>query len=123
MAEHFVLDYDSINYETVYAAMVAGLRTFTRQFMDIMTMTVERFWCSWICSVVALMMVSHLGLRPTRPTARSEKKIRRTYRCKMKLQLKAMLFASWACSGHAMEGQGQGEQAFLQRSSTYGVFG
>ena len=33
----------------------------------------------------------------------------------MRLQLKALLFASWAYNSQAMEG---GEQAFLQRMST-----
>ena len=81
-------------------------------------MTVERMWCSWICSVVALLMASHLGLRWKRPTTRSEKKLQRTRRSQTKMQLEAMLFATWACSCQSMEGQGQGEQAFLQCMAT-----
>ena len=114
MVDDMLLNYDSISYEMMVAAWMALVKTFMEKFMDLMT--VNHMWCCWTVSLVACMLVSHLG-RATRTfsKSRAKRKQRGARRCQARLQLKAILFASWAFHSQAMEG---GEQAFLQRIST-----
>ena len=62
------------------------------------------------------MMESRLSLaRRTSSWIRTQKESERCKRFQTRVQLRAMLSASRTCSCQAMEGQTQGEQAFLQR--------
>ena len=114
MVDDMLLNYDSISYEMMVAAWMALVKAFMEKFMD--NMTVNHMWCCWTASLVACMLVSHLGCA-TRTSSKSRAKRKQcgARRCQARLQLKAILFASWAVSGQAMEG---GEQAFLQRMSS-----
>eukprot|EP00435_Cladocopium_sp_Y103_P023304 s2901_g5.t1 len=114
--DDYMLDYANITYAKMIAALVALMSGFMDKFVELMT--VNHMWCCWTVSLVACLLASHLGLWRTRPTSRCEKRMERTRRFQMKLQLRAVLFASWTCSCRGMEQQqpGQpGEQAFLQR--------
>lgn len=63
-------------------------------------------------------VASHLSPSPTfrrSSTSRSMKRRDAVQRCRMRLQVKAILFASWTFGCQGME---QGEQAFLQRMAS-----
>ena len=79
-------------------------------------MSVNSLWCCWALSLVLVWMLSHLGCGLSSPKNRKQKKMVRRQRIQCQLQLKAILFASWAMHCHGMEvGGEQGEHACLQR--------
>ena len=111
--DDILLNYASITYEDMIGALVAMLSFVMRQCIDLMT--AKHAWCCWTLTMVACLAASHLGFAWTSSSmTRSERRLKRSRRYRMRTQIKALLFASWACSAQAMEGQ-QGEQTFLLR--------
>jgi phage gp46-like protein len=111
--DDILLNYPSITYEKMIAALVVMLSFVMRQCIELMT--AKHAWCCWTLTMVACLAASHLGFAWTSNSmTRSEKRLKRSRRYRMRTQIKALLFASWACSTQAMEGQ-QGEQIFLLR--------
>ena len=117
--KHFEMVYDSLvnfdyeMFEQLCAAWMANAKSLMRQIWN--CMSVETMWCSWLVTIGACYMLSHLGLRGSSSSSRLRKRQCGARRHQAKMKLKALLFASWAYHSQAMEG---GEQAFLQRMST-----
>ena len=121
--ENFVMVYDVLvnlinnKVNQIGAMWLALTMVDMRQVWELMSM--EAMWYSWLVTIaICYTMVSHLGLcraakRST--TSRSRRRQFGVQRHQQKVQLKALLFATWAYHCQAMEG---GEQAFLQRMST-----
>eukprot|EP00435_Cladocopium_sp_Y103_P030748 s1024_g7.t1 len=115
----FLVKFESIKFNELCATCVAMVIYVMRQFLELMT--VESMWTCWLLTLAACYALSHFGLGTrTSGTNRLQKRQCGALRHQQKLQLKAILFASWACHGQAMEtgGEDAGEQAFLQRMST-----
>eukprot|EP00435_Cladocopium_sp_Y103_P043647 s2238_g12.t1 len=118
-AYDFLRDFDSIKFKELCATGVAMVIYVMRHFLDLMT--VESMWTCWLVTLAACYALSHLGLGTrTSGTNRWQKRQCGALRHQQKLQLKAILFASWAYHSQAMQagGEAAGEQAFLQRMST-----
>jgi hypothetical protein len=109
-----IMNFDSTKFMEFCAAVVAMVMIGMRQTFELMS--VEMVWSSWLATMAICYMMSHLGLLVTRtPTSRLGKRRCGAQRGQMKLQLKALVFASVAYHSQAMEG---GEAQFLQRMAT-----
>ena len=109
-----IMNFDSSKFMEFCAAVVAMVMIGMRQTFELMS--VEMMWSSWLATMAICYMMSHLGLLVTRnPTSRLGKRRCGAQRGQMKLQLKALVFASVAYHSQAMEG---GEAQFLQRMAT-----
>ena len=130
MVERIFLIVEDLVVYVAAKEIVYDLGKFMRQMMELMT--VERMWMSWLAAMGILLTVSHLGqwkaVEPTRWTratasCRSTRMARmrmREKKVQFKIQLKALLFASWiqCCSGmESPSGAGQGENAFTADDS------
>ena len=121
--ERIFLFFEEFNFKMQCATWMKCLQAGVRQTYELMT--VEHMWICWPLAATMLLMGSHLGLwkriqttswsRATWSSTRLEMQKLRVKRAQARLQLRALVFISFAPCCQGMEGAG--EQAFLQQMS------
>ena len=136
----YILDFVDSDYEQLFLYLedfdfvmeveiaVRNLFSFMRHVMELMS--VERAWMCWLITMMSILLGSHLGLSrwfedgmvgtsrsSTSSLTRTTRNRMRVRRAQWKMQLKAMLFASWIPCCQGMEGATAGESTFLQQMS------
>ncbi|CAL1141687.1 unnamed protein product [Cladocopium goreaui] len=126
--EQLLLYLEDFDFVMEVEIAVRNLFSFMRHVMELMS--VERAWMCWLITMMSLLVGSHLGLSrwfedgmvgtsrsSTSSLTRTTRNRMRVRRAQWKMQLKAMLFASWIPGCQGMEGATTGESAFLQQMS------